>query len=247
MSANPNRRADQQGAAAAQQQQQQQPGHRAALAATAWALAALLAGPVQPVAAEEPSPAAQQEQAAAAAAGPAITPVYFGNGCFWGRQFDYVNAEKALGRDAASMSAVAGYAGGATPAKGGKVCYYRGPSGSVYEELGHAEVVGVNLEGQAADAQAQQQYRKFAETYFKQVGAGAPAGAPSGVVVGPCCSGRVRTQAAADVGWLGVPSSSSNFVPDCPTACLPACLPAHALPWPCPLPLACSSGRLPLA
>jgi peptide methionine sulfoxide reductase MsrA len=135
---------------------------------------------VQPVAAEEPSPAAaaQQEQAAASTAGPAITPVYFGNGCFWGRQFDYVNAEKALGRDAASMSAVAGYAGGATPARAGKVCYYRGPSGSVYEELGHAEVVGVNLEGQAADAQAQQQYRKFAETYFKQVGAGA--GAPAG-------------------------------------------------------------------
>jgi peptide methionine sulfoxide reductase MsrA len=40
-----------------------------------------------------------------------IVPVYFGNGCFWGRQFDYVQAEKALGRDAVSMSAVAGYAG----------------------------------------------------------------------------------------------------------------------------------------
>ena len=48
-------------------------------------------------------------------------PLYFGNGCFWGRQKDYVDAErKALGRAPEQVTAVVGYAGGkktgATPA-----------------------------------------------------------------------------------------------------------------------------------
>ncbi|EFN51097.1 expressed protein [Chlorella variabilis] len=95
-----------------------------------------------------------------------ITPVYFGNGCFWGRQFDFVNTEKALGRSAGDMSAVVGYAGGRVPSAAGKVCYYRGPAGSVYEELGHAEVVKVDLRGDMEAAK--QQYAMFAQTYFKQ-------------------------------------------------------------------------------
>jgi len=33
------------------------------------------------------------------------TPIYFGNGCFWGRQKDFVDVEK--------ISAITGYAGGA--------------------------------------------------------------------------------------------------------------------------------------
>ncbi|KAL4418860.1 hypothetical protein ABPG77_002927 [Micractinium sp. CCAP 211/92] len=95
-----------------------------------------------------------------------ITPVYFGNGCFWGRQFDYVNAEKALGRDGASLSAMAGYAGGRAPGRADKVCYYRGPDGTVYEELGHAETVQVELRGDSEEAR--RQFRTFAQTYFKQ-------------------------------------------------------------------------------
>ena len=39
-------------------------------------------------------------------------PIYFGNGCFWGRQKDYIDAEKAMGRSQADLSAVVGYAGG---------------------------------------------------------------------------------------------------------------------------------------
>ena len=40
-------------------------------------------------------------------------PLYFGNGCFWGRQKDYVDAErKALGRAPEQVTAVVGYAGG---------------------------------------------------------------------------------------------------------------------------------------
>lgn len=42
----------------------------------------------------------------------APTPVYFGNGCFWGRQKEFVDAEKAMGRTSEQVSAVVGYAGG---------------------------------------------------------------------------------------------------------------------------------------
>lgn len=126
------------------------PGPRVALAAAACALAALAAAPL--ALAEE------------------ITPVYFGNGCFWGRQFDYVNTEKALGRTTPdAMSALAGYAGGRAPAPAsaaGKVCYYRGPSGTVYEDLGHAETVQVELRGDPTASSTQ--FRAFADTYFKQ-------------------------------------------------------------------------------
>ncbi len=40
-------------------------------------------------------------------------PLYFGNGCFWGRQKDYVDTErKVLGRAPEQVTAVVGYAGG---------------------------------------------------------------------------------------------------------------------------------------
>ena len=39
--------------------------------------------------------------------------VYFGNGCFWGRQKDFVDVEKGLGRKGENVSATVGYAGGA--------------------------------------------------------------------------------------------------------------------------------------
>lgn len=42
----------------------------------------------------------------------APTPIYFGNGCFWGRQKDYIDAEKSMGRPKSDLSAVVGYAGG---------------------------------------------------------------------------------------------------------------------------------------
>lgn len=49
---------------------------------------------------------------------------------------------------------------------GGKVCYYYGPSATVYEKLGHAEVVQLELQGGAGEAE--QQMRAFADTYFSQ-------------------------------------------------------------------------------
>ena len=42
----------------------------------------------------------------------APTPIYFGNGCFWGRQKDYIDAEQSMGRSKSDLSAVVGYAGG---------------------------------------------------------------------------------------------------------------------------------------
>ena len=42
----------------------------------------------------------------------APTPIYFGNGCFWGRQKDYIDAEKSMGRSKSDLSAIVGYAGG---------------------------------------------------------------------------------------------------------------------------------------
>jgi peptide methionine sulfoxide reductase MsrA len=71
-----------------------------------------------------------------------ITPVYFGNGCFWGRQKDFIDTEMKLGRDASSSTAVVGYAGGQENGK--DVCYYYNAPGTLYERQGHAEVVQVS-------------------------------------------------------------------------------------------------------
>lgn len=163
-------------------------------AAAAGEAAAAAAAPSEAVAVAEAAAAAP---AAAGSAGE-VVPIYFGNGCFWGRQFEFVNAEAALGRDAADISAVVGYAGGRQQGPDGKVrsgpvlrgsaipgaaaprvpacclrpspppppappcpqrahplasvifrrfplqvCYYYSDELSVYEPLGHAEVVQV--------------------------------------------------------------------------------------------------------
>jgi peptide methionine sulfoxide reductase MsrA len=97
-----------------------------------------------------------------------VPTIYFGNGCFWGRQYDFINAEKSLGRkEPKQMSAVVGYAGGRTPSKDGRVCYYYAPGSTIYESLGHAEVVKVNLDASNDDI-AKSQFKKFADTYFSE-------------------------------------------------------------------------------
>ncbi|KAL4531524.1 hypothetical protein Ndes2526B_g04364 [Nannochloris sp. 'desiccata'] len=123
---------------------------RAAVAVGACALAVQLSA-VQPAFAED-----------------SVEPVYFGNGCFWGRQYDFVQAEQDLGRQVGDISAVVGYAGGAVPVKNpanNKVCYYYTPEKeTVYEPLGHAEVVQVELRG----SDKQSEFRRMADTYFSQ-------------------------------------------------------------------------------
>lgn len=126
---------------------------RAAIAATVYALTtALSSGSL--------AEAADTQQ---------VEPVYFGNGCFWGRQYDFIQTEKKdLGRLAGAFSATVGYAGGKNFSPSNKVCYYYTPEkDSVYERLGHAEVVQVELRGQSTDQQAEQ-FRRLAKVYFKQ-------------------------------------------------------------------------------
>lgn len=91
-----------------------------------------------------------------------ITPVYFGNGCFWGRQKDFVDTEMQLGREMSTSTAVVGYAGGQENSK--NVCYYYNAPDSLYEKQGHAEVVQVGIDS----SNAADEFGKFAETYFKQ-------------------------------------------------------------------------------
>ena len=69
--------------------------------------------------------------------------VYFGAGCFWHVQHEFVLKEAAeLGRSGAAFSAVTGYAGG-TGTERGLVCYHNKRSVSDYGRLGHAEAVQV--------------------------------------------------------------------------------------------------------
>ena len=59
-----------------------------------------------------------------------------------------------------------GYAGGfSTKGKDGKVCYYYGSPDTVYERLGHGEVVRTVL-SDASPEKATEDLRAFAQTYF---------------------------------------------------------------------------------
>lgn len=102
---------------------------------------------------------------AAVAGTTGIEPVYFGNGCFWGRQYDFVKAEEDMGRTGKDISAVVGYAGGRQSSPSNKVCYYYTPEvDTIYEKLGHAEVVQVELRGE----EKEDQFRRYAKTYFSE-------------------------------------------------------------------------------
>jgi hypothetical protein len=93
--------------------------------------------------------------------------VYFGNGCFWGRQHEFVQTERTqLGRSDDEVSSLVGYAGGfSTKGKDGKVCYYYGAPDTVYERLGHGEVVRTVL-SDTSPTKATEDLRAFAKTYF---------------------------------------------------------------------------------
>ena len=136
---------------------------RASMATAACALAALLATQPQVANAAELADASSQLSNSET-----VEPVYFGNGCFWGRQYDFINAEQALGRAPGDLSAVVGYAAGAIPSPSNKVCYYYTPDkDAVYERLGHAEVVQVELRG-ADEAAREAQFKTMADTFFTQ-------------------------------------------------------------------------------
>ena len=99
-----------------------------------------------------------------------VEPVYFGNGCYWGRQYDQVKTEQTkLGRSENDISAVVGYAGGRKASPSGKVCYYyTNELDTIYEKLGHAEVVQVQLRDDGSSLSKEDQFREYARTYFSE-------------------------------------------------------------------------------
>lgn len=101
---------------------------------------------------------------------PTGSKIYFGNGCFWGRQRDFVRIEQELlGRSTKEVTSLVGYAAGQKTGRNGRVCYYghgRIPQTDEYEHLGHAEVVEVQLSQN--DELAREEVRHFAELYFSQ-------------------------------------------------------------------------------
>ena len=74
-----------------------------------------------------------------------LTDVYFGVGCFWHIQHEFVEAErKLLKRTDKELTSRTGYAGG-TKLEEGKVCYHNFQSIADYGRLGHGEVVGMTV------------------------------------------------------------------------------------------------------
>ncbi len=87
-----------------------------------------------------------------------LIDVYFGCGCFWHVQHEFVEAEKKiLKRDDSSFTARAGYAGGLGSSD--KVCYHNALNVGDYGSLGHAEVVALSIPPSA--------FEDFAREYFK--------------------------------------------------------------------------------
>lgn len=96
-------------------------------------------------------------------------PVFIGNGCFWHTQYDTVRIEQDPlgpfgGRSDLEVTSRVGYAGGTIASPDGRVCYHGGPSGTMYETLGHAEACLVLLD----EASAAAQFGALLEYYFTE-------------------------------------------------------------------------------
>lgn len=125
-------------------------------------------GAASPAAVTAPGVGAAAGSSGAANDAASMQTIYFGNGCFWGRQKDFVEVESGqLGRSPEQLTALVGYAAGTRVGPDGKVCYYYADPRTQYEALGHAEVVrlGITAGDQAA---AEREMRAFAARYFEQ-------------------------------------------------------------------------------
>jgi peptide methionine sulfoxide reductase MsrA len=100
--------------------------------------------------------------------------VYFGVGCFWHVQHEFVQAEKTvLGRTDDQITSLAGYAGSTKlgkdtnrPGSAGVVCYHNLLGVGDYGSLGYGEVVQVNV----PEDKGLTSYRAFADQYFSLMG-----------------------------------------------------------------------------
>lgn len=100
--------------------------------------------------------------ASSKAAEPTVT-AYFGAGCFWHVQHEFVLEEvAALKRSPGQITAVSGYAGGQRLGDGGKVCYHNFRNIADYGKLGHAEAVQVSIPESA--------FPRFCNKYFSLFG-----------------------------------------------------------------------------
>jgi len=79
--------------------------------------------------------------------------IYLGNGCFWARQYLFVARleQAALKRQSAEITALAGYAGSTRTGVDSSACYHNAANFSDYDLLGRAEVVQVDVPGEALD------------------------------------------------------------------------------------------------
>ena len=105
-----------------------------------------------------------------AATGGDDVPVYFGVGCFWHVQHEFVQTERAvLGRQGLDITSRAGYAGGKSTGKDtnrpdnkkGLVCYHNMVGVGDYGQLGHGEVVGMDVPSDKVGAMADQYFALF--------------------------------------------------------------------------------------
>mmetsp|Transcript_28860 Transcript_28860/g.42748 ORF Transcript_28860/g.42748 Transcript_28860/m.42748 type:complete len:290 (+) Transcript_28860:42-911(+) len=75
-----------------------------------------------------------------------LTNVYFGAGCFWHVQHEFVMAEmRLLRRNNEELTSFTGYAGGKSSDSEGRVCYHNLAGVADYGKLGHGEVVGMTI------------------------------------------------------------------------------------------------------
>jgi len=92
-----------------------------------------------------------------------LTPVYFGVGCFWHIQHEFVEAErKLLNRNDDQLTSLTGYAGGRNVDKEGRVCYHNFQGIADYGKLGHGEVVGMTIPQSAIGSFAKEYFNLFA-------------------------------------------------------------------------------------
>ncbi|KAI2507572.1 Peptide methionine sulfoxide reductase [Fragilaria crotonensis] len=88
-----------------------------------------------------------------------VVDVYFGVGCYWHIQHEFVQAERdLLGRTDPQLTSRAGYAGGTSQGSEGRVCYHNFENIADYSKLGHAEVVGMKI--------PEDKIEDFSEVYF---------------------------------------------------------------------------------
>lgn len=110
-----------------------------------------------------PKPAAAQDRK---------VKIYFGAGCFWHVQHEFVSEEVgALSREASDITAISGYAGGKKVGRSKEgdatVCYHNPFDVSDYGQLGHAEVVQLEIPESAVPRFATKYFSLFGERGYR--------------------------------------------------------------------------------